>query len=541
VIPQPKTRFLAAALVALLAARPAVAQVNNTWVIPRGVLRLGFSPWYTNYDHRFALDGTLQPLGADLSSDSMPASFFPTMVPAELALQAITANSGLKLNLGKFTNTLDADIRRFPLSAALGLTDRITFSVNVPIVTVRMNDRLIVDSASKQVGWNQTLSAAANGTALAQVQALVSQLDAAAGVIDAGVNQNLYGCPASAQCAQAKALAIRARAVRDNIVLLTGSALTTGAPPFAPLASSAAGTALTAAIQALAAQLATFGATGVTATLPLPTKQTDTSDVQTVLLDPSFGYSADSLVMRRRTTIGDVELGLHVGVAQSAAFRLVLNGIVRLPTGNLASPASFTALSTGDHQTDLEAGFDAAFEPGSTIGLWASAAYTAQLPDHLSLRVGPLHSPIALASYERPVERNLGDILRIAFGPELRLSPEVRVFGSATYWSKAADTYVDGPSRQVFTGPPGPSADVLNQESAMRTWSFGGGISYRSTRAHSGEKLPIEAGIHYSAAYSGSGGFTPQATSMGLYLRLFYRVFGAEPAPAEPPPKPPGN
>ena len=63
----------------------------------------------------------------------------------------------------------------------------------------------------------------------------------------------------------------------------------------------------------------------------------------------------------------------------------------------------------------------------------------------------------------------------------------------------------------------------------MRALSFGAGIAYRADMTSTGRTLPIEAGLNYRSAFSGSGGQTPKASSMQLYLRLFYRLFGGEP------------
>src|SRR5712671_3594129 len=97
---RPLTRT-AAVLALIVLARPVHAQLNNTWTVPRGVLRLSFSPWYTSYDHRFSASGAVQDLGFDLSGDNLSATVFPTMIPATSALRAITLDTTLDVRLGK--------------------------------------------------------------------------------------------------------------------------------------------------------------------------------------------------------------------------------------------------------------------------------------------------------------------------------------------------------------------------------------------------------------------------------------------------------
>ena len=59
----------------------------------------------------------------------------------------------------------------------------------------------------------------------------------------------------------------------------------------------------------------------------------------------------------------------------------------------------------------------------------------------------------------------------------------------------------------------------------MQALSFGAGIAYRSDMTSTGRTLPVEAGFNYRWAFSGSGGLTPKANSVQLYVRLFYRLF----------------
>jgi hypothetical protein len=109
------------------------------------------------------------------------------------------------------------------------------------------------------------------------------------------------------------------------------------------------------------------------------------------------------------------------------------------------------------------------------------------------------------------------------------LSPAFSVFGSAMYYRKGSDAY---------GGPAG--AEILSSETVMETLSFGGGIAYRAASNQRTATLPIEAGLNYHAAFSGSGGFTPKTSGLNLYLRLYYRLFGPRPQAEPQPPAPSG-
>jgi hypothetical protein len=121
------------------------------------------------------------------------------------------------------------------------------------------------------------------------------------------------------------------------------------------------------------------------------------------------------------------------------------------------------------------------------------------------------------------VSRNLGDVISLAAFPTLRLNQAFRAYGAIQYYRKGSDSYTGSD----FT-PPGLaalSATDLGLETGMRSLSLGAGIHFRSS-GRDGLSLPAEAGIHYFAAYQGSGGFTPKMSGVTFYLRLFRRLFG---------------
>ncbi len=105
-------------------------------------------------------------------------------------------------------------------------------------------------------------------------------------------------------------------------------------------------------------------------------------------------------------------------------------------------------------------------------------------------------------------------MIQLRVYPSLRLNPAFRVYGSAVYFRKGRDRFSDGS---------GQSVEPLERKTKMEALSFGGGIAYRSARTPEDPRLPIEAGLTYRSTFSGSGGLTPKANDLVLYLRLFYQ------------------
>lgn len=522
---------LTALLLAAVAAgpAPALAQYPDTYTVPAGALRFSFEPEFNAWDTRFGPEGEDEPLGLDLSPDVAGPNFFPTLLAPLLAVRSIIADPGYQLNMGALRTALDADIRRFPFNFALGITDRITLTASIPVVTTRAQVALTLDTTDANVGWNQAAGASGNPGGLAAIAMLLGELEAAATALDAQIAAGDFGCPTSAMCDEARDLVTRTRSLRMDLVALTGVGQSEGAPlpPFAPTQASAAGVALRAAIDSIAQELASFGAT-VTGSLALPEQRLAVEDINTVLTQEEFGYDAFGLEFAKlRNSLGDLELGLRFGLLQTAGVRAVLSGTVRLPTGKLDDPGHVVDLGSGDHQMDVVGGLELALEPGSAVGISLFGRYTLQLPHTLERRVAPPDRPIALAALQAPVRRDLGDVLEAGVYPTVRLSQAFRAYLSAYYRRQFEDRYSLPSGVTLPTSAPGavPVA-ALAQESAMEAISLGGGVYYRSVTDRRGLTLPIEAGIDYRTAWDGSGGLTPKPTRVNFYLRLYYRLWG---------------
>ena len=525
--------WLASALVAVAlvtGTTGAQAQYIDARLVPRGALRIDASPHYTNYDMRFSFgtlglpDGTAEPLGTDLTADTVGSNLFPDLAPAETAIRDVIGDAMYRINVGTFNTVRDADERRFPFGFALGLTDRITLRANVPIVTTRSQITFTSDSTDANVGWNVATVELGDETTSAQAALLLQELQTAITEVEMLIAGGSFGCPSGPACAPAQAAVDRANLLLDNLRLLTGLGADEAFVPFAPLATSAAGTAITGGISGVATELQALGSSLVTATLPLPASKLAEDDINQLLTSPGLGFDAEPLSFSRQTKLGDIEIGARIGVLANPSARVVVSSTLRLPTGRPSQADHYVDIGTGDDQIDAELGIEAAFEPGQSVGVSFGASYALQLPHNLERRVTTPDAPLAQVSRQTLVRRNLGDVLQLRAYPTVRLSNEFRVFGSVHYYRKGSDSF-DVPGAAA-PSPAFASLAPLEAETEMRALSFGGGIAYRSDQTTSGRALPLEAGLNYRAAFSGSGGLTPKRSSMQVYLRLFFRAFG---------------
>ncbi|GBD33035.1 hypothetical protein HRbin33_02013 [bacterium HR33] len=499
-------------------------------LLPRGVLRLSFLPSYANYAELFTAEPAVtRPLGADLSADTAGSNLLVTVRDAESAIRSILADSTYRLNFGAARAELNADVRRFPLEAQLGLTGWLTLSVRVPIVKTRVQGSFRLDSTSAQAGWNQVAPDAGNAQARAQIEAVILQLEQGAATVEDGIRGGNYGCPGSQQCIEAQQLVDRARKLAGDLRRLSGVGLPAGSaiPPVAPLASSPAGQAILQEIAQVSALLQSFGAPAITGTYPLPTAPWRTEDFTKTLQAAAYGYELLPLRTVELSRLGDVEAGFTVGLLRGERLRASAGATLRLPTGTNQSPSHAFDLGTGDGQTDIEIGIDAAAE-SSRLALAFSARRIWQLPDRVTMRWATAEQPIAPLAFLLDTERDLGDVVQLSVHPGIRLNEAIRAYASAYYFRKGEDSFSlpGGQTPPAVLGASPPTAERMSRATAWRALYLGGGIYYRQDRRANGTRtLPIEAGLSYQAAFSGTER-TPKSTMLHLYLRLYYRLWG---------------
>ena len=223
----PLSPLVAAAAVAAFGVfatpEPVTAQYPETHVTPGGVLRISFEPWYMNHKELFDNDGNQFPLGTPLTKDTAGVNFFSSLLAPQTAIQSIINDSSYVINAGAFTTVQEADIRRFPFNFHFGLTDRITLTASIPIVTTRSQVVFTVDSTNSTMGWNQVAPNAGNAAALQDVIGLLGELQSSAAALDAAIQGGGYDCPSGPQCDAARDLLDRARGMELDLIALTGA------------------------------------------------------------------------------------------------------------------------------------------------------------------------------------------------------------------------------------------------------------------------------------------------------------------------------
>jgi len=497
---------------------PPVVQAQLAPVgVPAGLLRVDLDGTMDIWDHRW-LDGTREPLGADLSSSALGSDLLPFLSDADARIGRITGLPGYRLNLGALTTDAQAENVRGFLGLAFGLTRKLTVFGRVPLVRVRVETHFALDSASGDAGANPGAD-----QQLTFFQQLDASLTTLGGRIAAGDFDGNPTLKAQAQSTLDAATSLRA----DLFGLLADP---TTAAPFVPTATSTAGTAMEARVTALQTTLASgFGIAGFTAAPALPTGRVGSEEFVNFLTDPS-GLVATRPGGYKLTFRGDAEAGLAYTLVDhwdraghTGGVRTAVEGLVRFPTGSVAHPDRLISLGTGDGQTDIAVRLTTDLGAGHW-GLRAEGSYNRQLAADYLVRVAPPTQPFAGIDLLSAIRRDPGDIVSITVRPIFRLTRTLAIQGTAMHWSRGQDQVAYLSEADSIPGVP---ASVAAQDTKASATVVGIGLTFSSPGRFrpGGNGLPVDASWSYERVVSTSGGIVPDPATVQARLRFYFEPF----------------
>jgi hypothetical protein len=527
----------------------AVTGVSDDATVPRrGELRFGVQSVWNRWYERYASNGTVQPLGADFNFDTVGVGQFENLGAVQNGIRSLAGLPGFIASLGTSRVQVRDNVLSTPLSLELGLTNRISLSVMVPFVTATSNVNFVMNPTGHEptLGFNPTLIA---GGALSADSAFLAQFTNAAVLLNLAISR-CAATPSGNGCAQLnanpaapRALIINADSYAAGLAQVYGGRGTAG-NLFVPIAGTAAQSAIEAKVAAYRAMYAAYGISAITATGPLGAQAPLTAaDMQTILTDSTFGVNAKPLATSVTRGIGDIEVGMKVNLFDSfhgsdsarlsprgLNWRQSVGGIYRLGTGTLPSPADFTAIGTGDHQSDIELRTftDLLYGPHFWISLVGS--YTAQMADQLVLRIPDSPTQVILASYrQETVKRHLGDIVDIQVNPHWALNDYISLAGQYFYRHKSADAYTGTFTVSDLAGNVATlDAANLGIYSGASEHRLGIGATYSTVATVAKHKsgLPFDISYFHYETTLGSLGRVPKIAVDQVTLRVYQRLFG---------------
>jgi len=502
----------------------AAQTVERTDTPKQGSLRVTFDPRIFTWDHQYTGAG-LESLGAPLSGDTIGAQHLPLVARLQQDVRTASGVPDFLASLGKGLLSVYLEKRVTPITAELGITNRLSLAVTVPIVRVATRAALQLSQGTANLGPNPL---AIEGGAVQQYATFFGQFNAALLDLGDSVAAGHYGCPGSPECTQAQALLARGAEVRDALQRTIYGAGGV-ASPFVPLASSNAGLAIDATVAQLQQQLqTTFHVPGFTDALLLAADTlAPPADFNTFLQGAVggngavFGWGYNALRNSWRYGLGDVDVEAKYRVIAGSSYAAALGALARLPTGRRDTTVEVIEPSIADHQLDFEG---RVIQELTLAGrLWLNLAIRAgtQRPGTRARRVSPLDAFLIPYQATTVLSWDPGDYAAVDFAPLYRFAPQFAAGVTAGYWTKRADRYVyrsaqDSLAIATVLGAPTP-ASVLDQDTSERWVRLGVALSYVGPT--------VEGGFTVEHTVSGAGGRVAAATVYRLVLRVSRQIF----------------
>ncbi|HKW40593.1 MAG TPA: hypothetical protein VJN39_05030 [Gemmatimonadales bacterium] len=497
----------------------AAQAVERSDVPERGVLRVTFDPRVMTWNDQFTGAGRVR-LGAPLTGDTVGGRFIPAVARLEQSVRIASGIAGFVASLGQGLLSVRQERRTYPIAGELGITDRLSVSLLVPIVRVATRSSWQRSNVGANLGLNPRLAGAAGADAA--YTSFFTQFDTTLTRFDQNISAGQYGCTSTAPCA-ARDSSTRWHAVRDALRTSVYGAGLTGSP-FLPLGTSAAGLGIDTTVARIERGLSlTYGVPGfdTTTTFLLPTDMLTDPLVNQALIDPrGFGYAALPFRSSWRYGLGDVELGAKYRLAAGERYAAALQAIVRLPTAGRDSADDLLRQSLGDRQLDLEGHLTQELAVGP---LWLNVAVHAglQRPGTRVRRVAPPDAFLVPATATATLRWDPGDYAGVDVAPLLRLSREFAAGFTAGYFTKARDHYAyqsaqDSLDLATRTGAATP-ASVLEAGTSERRLRLGFAVTYHAPM--------VEGGFSIEQTVSGRGGLVPGATVYRIVMRASQKLF----------------
>ncbi|HEY8831361.1 MAG TPA: hypothetical protein VIM21_02525 [Gemmatimonadaceae bacterium] len=529
---------------------------DDATVLPRGIFRFQTLGQWTTYNERYGMDtpgrpnGSLEPLGADFSLDTLGVRQFPNLASLQLGIQQLTGNSSWNATLGNSQLDLRDRVNTFPFLFEVGLSRRLTLSIQVPYVNTQSLTFFNVNTTGTEgnLGFNPALGSASavnqNATLLAQFTADSTSLKNA--IDNCAANPAASGCAqlnAPNTNAQAQALIASAQSfVRGVNSIYTNS-------PFVPIAGTDAQLALEARVAAFKAAYASYAAYGVapiTSAGPFASQTRLTlRDAQSILSDSAFGIVADPLTSSSHSHFGDIDIGGKFLVYDSFGgvdsarmsphglnFRTSIGGIFRIPTAQVEVPNDFIDIGTGRGAKAVEGRWFGDLLVGPHYWQSFVVRYNKPFGDDQEMRITDLPDEVFPPLYRRQmVHRQLGAAFEFETTPRIVINDFFSISAQYAYRHKAQDHYTGTftiPAAITGFGDLALDASTLDLETETSEHRAGGGVSFSNLYSfQQGQAtVPFEVTYLHWQTVRGAGGNQPKFFTDQIQLRVYLRLFG---------------
>lgn len=522
-------RFLRRLVPLLLLASPVAAQLAPIGA-PKGTLRFDIGGMFESADRRL-FDGHTEDYLASFGSPALGADRLPFLRAVDSTIGAALGQPGFRVNLGAQQANGQLTIGTGILGAAIGITRKLTLFGRIPLVTTRVQAHLALDSTSGNAGLNPAHPALGNSTDQGLANQFFNDFDSALDGLTARLANGTYNSNPTLK-AIAQSVLAEATAMREGLGSIT---MEGGASAILPTVTSAGGIALVNRIRALQDTFAvTLGVNSSFSADPvLPVDQIGNASFRDLLSNPDGPIGATLFGETKVSRMGDMDVGASYTLIDrfdrpgtTGGVRLALEGLMRLPTGQLPNPNNLLDPGTGNGR--YEAGGSGTLDVGA--GRWGSrftGGYLVRFASNRVLRVAPPTAGYGSFGTLTNIRLDAGDVFSLGARPFYRLARNFAIHGIAEYWRERESSASYPRSIDSIPGLP---ASLITNGSGRRAITVGGGVTYVGRAARECEEgrkcgFPIDASWSFGTVVAGSGGIVPKMRVTQVMIRWYQRIW----------------
>ncbi len=475
--------------------------------LPKGWVRLGFSPSFWAWDRTYGegrpgegagSKGTL--LAAPLNTPSLGSPVLPVLGELEAELAQLLGQPGYRAILGESRAAVEQSVLSFHWRGEVGVTSRLTLGVMVPFVRPRTElvFTLRGDSATANVGPSPWL------TDPGEILAFLSAAQTAVSL-------------AGQAHPESPAVAAARRYVEGlSRAYLQGTAF--------PVVGSAAGRTLQELWDRLRGELAGMGVPDLPQRVPLSDRYFDDDSFARLLATaPVSAAPLDDWTTP--WSLGDVEVTAALRLFRGGSrpdsanptprvrYQFGMGGLVRLPTGKQDDPDRFLDVPPADGQLDLEAHVVGTVELGARWYLWGQFRYGVQRRGEVLRRIAGPEELLPHRPRLAPLYRTPGSYRELVLLPRFQVAPGLHLAARFRHWAQGEDRHELRPlDPQTLERANYPPASLLDVGTGQELRELGLGATFSTVEAFTGGKarFPLFLRALFVRPLGGRGRLTPQ-------------------------------
>jgi hypothetical protein len=236
------------------------------------------------------------------------------------------------------------------------------------------------------------------------------------------------------------------------------------------------------------------------------------------------GFEYDPIEDVHTRGLGDVIVAARARLFETRTALAAVQPELLLPTGATDDPDNLIDFGLGDGHVDLGATLllDVALARTTILGLEAGATHTFphmttarvyQDPDFPLAAREPWPEPYAFIGYQRPVQRDPGEVVKLAAAVTQALHPAWQITARYGFLASPSDRFSDAASR----------LPALEADTARRVHTAGGGLRFTLVDAflRGRAPVPLEVDVDLARSFSAT---TPEAelTTLTATATLFF-------------------